>query len=450
MVITKKSLSRRTILRGLGATIALPFLDGMVPAFAAATATKAVKRLGAVYVPNGMSMARWLPATQGALELTPILAPLAPVKDRVVVLGGMANKQAEPLLNEGDGDHSRSQAAFLTGAHAMKATGAKSFLQAGISMDQIAAHELGKQTQLASLELSLEANDLVGQCEDGYGCAYSATLAWRDANTPLPMETNPRAVFEHLFGATGSTEREVRLRAMRSDKSILDSVTEELTGLQRLLGRGDRSKLSGYLDSVRDIERRIQIAESQSDRELPEVAQPAGIPASFEEYMNLMFDLMLVAYQTDLTRVSTFLVGREKSVRTYPEIGIPEPHHPVSHHQGREELLVKLAKINTYHMQAFARFLAKLKATPDGDGSLLDHSMIIYGAGMSNSNAHLHTNLPIILAGGGGGAVKGDRYVRLPEETPLANLHVTVLEKMGIPVEHLGNSTGDVQILSEV
>jgi uncharacterized protein DUF1552 len=264
------------------------------------------------------------------------------------------------------------------------------------------------------------------------------------------VETNPCVVFEHLFGATGSTEREVRLRAMRSDKSILDSVTEELTGLQRLLGRGDRSKLSGYLDSVRDIERRIQIAESQSDRELPEVAQPAGIPASFEEYMNLMFDLMLVAYQTDLTRVSTFLVGREKSVRTYPEIGIPEPHHPVSHHQGREELLVKLAKINTYHMQAFARFLSKLKATPDGDGSLLDHSMIIYGAGMSNSNAHLHTNLPIILAGGGGGAVKGDRYVRLPEETPLANLHVTVLEKMGIPVEHLGNSTGDVQILSEV
>ena len=452
MVITKKCLSRRTVLRGLGATIALPLLDGMVPAFAAVrtTAARPVKRLGAVYVPNGMSMARWLPATEGSLELTPILTPLAPVRDRVLVLSGMDNKEAQQRLNEGDGDHSRCQAAFLTGAHARKASGTNTTLHVGVSMDQLAAQELREDTQLASLELSLEANELVGQCEDGYGCAYSATLAWRDANTPLPMETDPRAVFEHLFGAVGSTGREARLRALRLDRSILDSVSEELTDLQRLLGLGDRSKLAGYLESVRDIERRIQIAETQSDRELPDVAQPAGIPANFEEYATLMFDLMLVAYQADLTRVCTFLVGREKSVRTYPEIGVPDGHHPVSHHLQRPEQLVQLSKINTFHMEIFGRFLEKLQSTAAGDGSLLDHSMIIYGAGMSNSNVHDSTDLPIVLAGGGGGLIKGGRHVRLPADTPLANLHLTVLDKMGISAERLGNSTGEVSVLSDV
>ena len=452
MVITKKCLSRRTMLRGLGAAVALPLLDGMVPAFAAIrhTAAGPVKRLGAVYVPNGMSMARWLPATDGSLELTPILSPLASVRDRVLVLSGMDNTEAKQLLNEGDGDHSRCQAAFLTGAHARKASGKNTTLHVGVSMDQLAAQELREDTQLASLELSLEANELVGQCEDGYGCAYSATLAWRDANTPMPMETNPRAVFEHLFGAVGSTESEARRRALRRDRSILDSVSQELTDLQRLLGRGDRSKLAGYLESVRDIERRIQIAETQSDRELPEVVQPAGIPADFEDYANVMFDLMLVAYQADLTRVCTFLFGREKSVRTYPEVGVAEPHHPVSHHRQNPEQLEKLAKINTFHMQIFGRFLEKLRATADGDGSLLDQSMIIYGAGMSNSNAHEPTDLPIVLAGGGAGLIKGGRYVRLPAETPLANLHLTVLDKMGIPADRLGNSTGEVAVLSDV
>ena len=452
MFITRKCLSRRTVLRGLGSTIALPLLDGMVPAFAAVrnSAARPVKRFGAVYVPNGMSMAQWLPTAEGRLDLTPILAPLAPVQDRVLLLSGMANEEAKQWLNEGDGDHSRCQAAFLTGAHARKASGKNTTLEVGVSMDQLAARELREDTQLASLELSLEANELVGQCEDGYGCAYSATIAWRDANTPVPMETNPRAVFEHLFGAVGSTEREVRLHAIRMDKSILDSVNDELAHLRRRLGRGDRSKLAGYLESVRDIERRIQIAESQSDRELPEVAQPAGIPDSFEEYANLMFDLMLVAYQADLTRVCTFLVGREKSVRTYPEIGVAEPHHPVSHHRRRPEQLEKLAKINTFHMQIFGRFLEKLRSTSDGDGSLLDHSALIYGAGMGNSNAHDPLDLPIVLAGGGGGQIKGGRYVRLPEGTPLANLHLTVLEKMGISAESLGDSTGDLPVLSEV
>ncbi len=452
MVITKKHLSRRTMLRGLGAGIALPLLDGMVPAFAAIrnTAARPIKRVGAIYVPNGMSMARWLPPTEGALEITPVLSPLTPVKDQLLVLSGMANKEAKQRLDEGDGDHSRCQAAYLTGAHAVKASGANTTLEVGVSMDQIVARDLRDDTQLASLELSLEANELVGQCEDGYGCAYSATIAWRDANTPLPMQTDPRAVFEHLFGAVDSTEPAARARALRRDKSILDSVNAEISDLQRQLGRGDRSKLAGYLDSVRDIERRIQIAESQSDRGLPEVDQPAGIPADFEEYANLMFDLMLVAYQADLTRVCTFLIGREKSVRTYPEIGVAEPHHPVSHHRQREEQLVKLAKINTFHMSMFGRFLEKMRGTFDGDGTLLDQSMVIYGAGMGNSNAHDPLDLPIVVAGGGGGTLKGNRHVRLPEGTPLANMHLTLLEKMGMPAERLGDSTGELPILSGV
>jgi len=453
MVIMKKHLSRRTVLRGLGASVALPLLDGMVPAFAAirTSAARPVKRLGAVYVPNGMSMPYWAPASEGTLELSPILTPLAPVKDRLVVLSGTANQEAKQWLDEGDGDHSRCQAAFLTGAHARKASGTtNTTLEVGVSMDQLAARSLREDTQLASLELSLEANELVGQCEDGYGCAYSATLAWRDANTPMPMQTNPRAVFEHLFGAVGSTESTARLRALRQDKSILDSVSEELTTLQRQLGRGDRSKLGGYLESVRDIERRIQIAETQKDQELPDVVQPAGIPARFEEYANLMFDLLLVAYQADLTRVGTFLFGREKSVRTFPEIGVADPHHPTSHHRQRPEQLAKLSKINTFHMQIFGRFLYKLSTTPDGDGSLLDHSAFIYGAGMGNSNAHDPLDLPIVLAGGGGGTIIGGRHLRVPEGTPLANLHLTLLDKMGVPAESLGDATGDLPILFDV
>ena len=448
MFITRKSLSRRTVLRGLGASVALPLLDSMIPALQASPSP--VRRLGAVYVPNGMSMPYWRPPAAGPLELSAILKPLEPVKDRVLVVSGMDNREAEPLLNEGDGDHSRAQAAFLTGAHAMKASGVRTTLEAGVSMDQIAARQFGRETQLASLELSLEANDLVGQCEDGYGCAYSATLAWKDANTPLPMETDPRAVFERLFGATGSTEREARLRGFRKDQSLLDSVSDELAALRRTIGSPDRSKLNGYLDSVRDIERRIQIAETQGSRDLPVVAQPAGIPDNFEEYASVMFDLMLVAYQADLTRVCTFLIGREKSVRPYPAVGIPEAHHAVSHHQMRPENLARLSKINTHHMELFARFVQKMQATPDGDGTLLDNSVVIYGAGMSNSNAHTPRDLPIALAGGAGGKIKGGRHVQMPAGLPLANLHLTILDKLGVPVEHLGNSTGELKILSEV
>jgi len=452
MISTKKHMSRRTVLRGLGATIALPLLDGMVPAFAAMrqTAAKPVRRFAAFYLPNGMSMASWTPSGEGkTFEFSPILEPLAPFRDRLVVVSGMCSKEADPLPGEGDGDHSRAQAGFLTGAHAKK-TGSGADIEAGISMDQIAAREFGKETQLASLELALESYDLVGQCEDGYGCAYSATIAWRNAKTPLPMEADPRAVFERLFGVSDSTDRGARLAQIRRDRSILDMVTGQLADLERVLGQGDRTRLTEYLDSIRDVERRIQLAEQQSDRELPTVHQPAGIPDSFEAYAKLMYDLLALAYQCDLTRVATFLYGREKSVRTYPEIGVPDPHHPVSHHQRRADHLEKLARINNYHVKMFGYFLEKLRSTPDGDGSLLDHSLLVYGAGMSDSDTHFHHNLPIVLAGGGAGQIRGGRHLRFENEPPLANLHVTLLDKLGIPAERLGDSDGRVPELSDV
>jgi Protein of unknown function (DUF1552) len=452
MISTKKHMSRRAVLRGLGATIALPLLDGMVPAFAAMrqTAAKPVRRFAAFYLPNGMSMASWTPSGEGtAFEFSPILEPLAPFRDRLVVVSGMCNKEADPRPGEGDGDHSRAQAGFLTGAHAKK-TGSGADIEAGISMDQIAAREFGKETQLASLELALESYDLVGQCEDGYGCAYSATIAWRNAKTPLPMEADPRAVFERLFGVSDSTDRGARLAQIRRDRSILDMVSGQLADLERVLGQGDRTRLTEYLDSIRDVERRIQLAEQQSDRELPTIHQPAGIPDSFEAYAKLMYDLLALAYQCDLTRVATFLYGREKSVRTYPEIGVPDPHHPVSHHQKRADHLEKLARINNYHVKMFGYFLEKLRATPDGDGSLLDHSLLVYGAGMSDSDTHFHHNLPIVLAGGGAGQISGGRHLRFENEPPLANLHVTLLDKLGIRAERLGDSDGRVPELSGV
>jgi len=452
MISTKKHLSRRTVLRGLGATLALPLLDGMVPAFAAIrqTAAKPVQRFAGFYVPNGMSMPSWTPTGEGAaFQFSSILEPLTPFRDRLLVLTGMCSKEADPRPGEGDGDHSRAQAGFLTGAHAKK-TGSGADLEAGISIDQIVAKEFGKETQLASLELALESYDLVGQCEDGYGCAYSATIAWRNAKTPLPMEADPRAVFERLFGASDSTDSRARLAQLRRDRSILDMVSGQLTDLQRSLGQGDLSRLTEYLDSIRDVERRIQIAEAQSDRELPTVHQPAGVPASFEEYAKVMYDLLALAFQTDLTRVGTFLYGREKSVRTYPEIGVPDPHHPISHHQRRADHLEKLAKINAYHVKMFAHFLEKLRSTPDGDGTLLDHSILVYGAGMSDSDTHYHHHLPIVVAGGGAGQIRGGRHLRFNNEPPLANLHVTLLDKMGFPVERLGDSDGKVPELSGV
>jgi hypothetical protein len=450
MVITKQHLARRTFLRGMGTALALPLLDAMIPAATALaqTAARPVRRLGAVYLPNGMNMSKWTPAGEGAaFQFSPVLTPLEPYRDRLLVLSGMSNKEADPLPGEGGGDHSRAQTAFLTGVHAKKT---QADAQAGVSMDQIAAKALGQQTQLASLELALESNDLMGGCENGLSCAYSGTIAWRSPTTPLPMEADPRAVFERLFGAGDSTDARARLARIQRDRSILDMVNEELGRLQKGLGPGDRLKLTEYTEAVRDVERRIQKAEEQSDQELPVVEQPAGVPGSFEDYGALMFDLMALAYQSDLTRIATFLVGREQSGRTFPEIGVPEPHHPISHHSYNPVVMEKLARINTLHTKIFARFLEKMRSTPAGDGTLLDHSMILYGAGISDSHVHEHHDIPILVAGGGAGQIQGGRHLRLAKGTPLANLHLTLLEKMGVPIERLGDSTGALDLVSGV
>lgn len=451
MIATKRAIPRRTMLRGVGAALALPLLDSMVPAFVAIgkTAAAPLRRLGVIYVPNGMNMRQWTPAAEGpAFELSPTLQPLAPFRDRMLVVSGLSSHVADALPGEGGGDHGRAQATFLTGVHPKKTQG--SDIRAGISMDQIAAAEFGKQTQLASLELSLDAPGLLGSCEAEYSCAYTGTLAWRTETTPLPMETDPRAVFERLFGAAGSTDPEVRKARARRDRSILDAVNQDVASIQRGLGPSDRLKLTEYLDAVRDVERRIQMAERQGDQKLPVVEQPAGIPDSFSDYAEVMYDLMALAYQTNLTRVATYLISREQSNRAYPEAGVPEAHHPMSHHQGNPESLAKLAKINTYHVQLFAQFLEKLRSTPDGDGSLLDHSAIIYGSGISDPNIHNHHDLPILLMGGGAGQIKGGRHLRVEKDTPLANLHLTVLEKLGFSVERFGDSTGEVALVSGV
>src|SRR3954451_1787493 len=451
MFVSQTHLPRRAFLRGLGATIALPLLDGMIPALSALaqTAARPVRRLGVVYAPNGINIWRWRPAAEGSrFELTPLLGPLAPFRSQLLVLSGMSNPQADAVAGEGGGDHSRGQAAFLTGVHAKKTQGPD--FQAGVSMDEIAARELGNETQLASLELALEANDLVGGCELGLACAYTGTLSWRGPTTPVPVEMDPRAVFERLFGSGDSTDPAARLARLETERSILDSVSGDLQRLQRRLGASDRTKVGDYLAAVRDLERRIQKAEEQSGRQLPLVEQPAGVPATFEEHARLMFDLMALAYQTDLTRVCTFMIGREQSTRTYPEIGVPEPHHPVSHHQQRPEYLEKLAKINVFHLKLFAAFLETLRSTRDGDGTLLDQAMLVYGSGLSNPDDHNHHDLPILLAGGGAGQLRGGRHIKYPLDTPLANLHMTLLDKMGVPVERLGDSTGKIELLSGV
>ena len=451
MMITKKYLPRRTVLRGLSASLALPLLDGMVPAFAATrnTAANPVRRFGAIYVPNGVEMRAWTPAGAGtALELSPVLQPLAPVAGQVNVLTGLADNVAIPRDGEGVGDHARAAATWLTGVHVKKTEGAD--IRAGTSLDQIVAQEFGKETQLASLELAIDSVEVLGACDQGYSCAYVNTIAWRTPTTPLPMENNPRAVFERRFGAADSTDLQSRLARSRQDRSSLDFVTDEANGLNRALGAGDQLKLAQYLDAVRDVERRIQKAEEQSDRDIPVVEQPVGIPGTFEEHCRLMFDLLTLAYQTDLTRVSTFMFGKEVSGRSFPEIGVPGGHHGYSHHQNDPENLAMLAKVNTHHIAQFAYFLEKLQSIPDGDGSLLDHSLFLYGSGISDGNLHFHLDLPTVLAGGGGGHVNGGRHLRYASETPLSNLHMSVLDKLGLPVETFGDSTGTLRYLSDV
>ncbi len=446
MIVIKKSLSRRTVLRGMGASLALPLLDGMIPAFAAqrATAARATPRLCVTYVPNGINMPKWTPAVEGTLELTPILEPLAPFRDRVTIVSGLASVPAMPQGGEGTGDHVRASSAFLSGTHPKKTEGPD--IRAGVSMDQLAAAVLGKETPLSSLELCLDSNDLIGACESGWSCAYANTLSWRTPTTPLPMENDPRLVFERLFGDVDNTTPAARVARASRNRSLLDSLVPEVNRLQSRLGAGDRRKVDQYLEAVREIELRIQKTEAHSNRELPPLEKPMGIPATYEEHARLMFDLQVLAFQTDTTRISTFMLSREVSPRTYPELGISDPHHGLSHHGNNPDKIALLTKVNTFHVKLLSYFLEKLQATPDGDGTLLDHIVLLYGCCISDGNQHLHTNLPILIAGGGAGSIKGGRHVRYKEQTPLTNLELTLLDKLGVPLDSLGDSTGKVDL----
>ena len=451
MIITKMQLPRRTFLRGVGATLALPLLDSMMPAFATrASAAAPVTRLGVVYVPNGIVMDQWTPDEAGiGFEMKSVMQPLEPYRDQMVVLSGLANKHGDALPGEGAGDHARAAGAFLTGVHPKKTAGAD--IRAGVSMDQIAARELANETQLASLELSLDSKEPLGACDPGYSCVYANTLNWRGPTTPLPMENNPRVVFERLFGGSGTTDAAARRTRMNEDRTILDAVADKIASLQGTLGARDRTKLEEYLEAIRDIERRIRMAEQQGVTDLSvAMEQPPGIPSSFEAHAKLMFDLQVLAYQTDLTRVITFMVAHETSNRAYPEIEVSDAHHPLSHHGGDEEKIAKLTKVNTYHVEMFAYYLERLKATEDGDGSLLDHTMIIYGSGMSNGNAHYHHKLPIVLAGGGAGQLKGGCHLSYDDDPPIANLYLSLLGKLGVHPETIGDSTGRLTELSDV
>jgi hypothetical protein len=440
------------VLRGLGATVSLPFLDSMVSAFTplAKAAAAAPSRLSVVYVPMGAVMPNWTPATEGAgFELSTILQPLAAFRDNLLVISGLDNAPAVARIGEPAGGHGRIGAAFLTGVHAKPTEGAD--FEAGTSIDQIVARQFADRTQLASLEIGLEPTGLAGACDVGYSCAYVNTLCWRGPKSPLPMENNPRAVFERLFGDSDTTDAAARRARDKQDRSILDSVTSSIADLQRSLGPRDRTKLGEYVESIRDIERRIQRAELESGRELPVVERPsASAPAAFEEYAKVMFDLQVLAFQSDLTRVGTFMLGRELSTRTFPELGVSEQHHPLSHHQEDPEKLAKLTRINTFHASLFAYYLDRLKATTDGEGSLFDHSVVLYGSGMSNSNQHVPHQLPIVLTGKGSGQIKGGRHVRFPNGTPLTNLYLTMLHKLGVPVERVGDSNGQLTHLSDV
>jgi hypothetical protein len=449
MIAMKKAISRRTVLRGVGAAVALPLLDAMVPALTAQvnTPARAVRRLGVVYHPNGVIYENWLPKGVGRdFAFSRTLAPLAPYRDQLIVVTGLSSHQAE-ALGDGGGDHSRASGSYLTGVHVKKSD---SVVENGISMDQIAARAFEKETQLSSLQLTADDNSLVGSCDVGYSCAYSSTLSWLTPTLPLMAENNPRVVFERLFGSSDSTDARVRESRLRQDRSILDSVTSRVKQLQQKLGPTDNTKLSDYLESLRDTERRIQKAEEQRTKQGPDVEQPSGVPEGFEPHVQLLYDLQVLAYQSDLTRVITFMYGREQTGRPYPQIGIPEPHHPLTHHQNDAAKMEKCTAIQLYHVALFAAYLEKLRTTPDGDGSLLDHVMLLYGGGISNSDRHTHGPLPTLLLGGGGGALKGGRHLLYPDETPLTNLQLTLLDRLGVPAETLGDSTGQFKELSEV
>ncbi len=438
MAFLTKSLQRRTVLRGLGTTMSLPFLEAMLPPFSLRGAVvKPVHRFQAFYVPNGMAMEYWTPKGEGsAFELSPILEPLAPYRDRMIVLSG--------IKANWNYIHAGASGSFLTGT----TRGGRNEVEivADVSMDQLLARHFAKATQVASLELSMDLPANAGACTGNLSCAYTHTLSWRSATQPLPMEWNPRAVFEKLFGDSGSTGRSAREARLRQHKSILDSVTEKLASLGKELGPRDRVKVEEYTEAVRDVERRVQRAEEQRDVELPALEQPQGAPPVFEDHLALMLDLQLLAFQSDLTRVISFMIGKEQSARPYPQIGVPEAHHPLSHHNDVPELVERMSRINRYHTQLFSQYLAKLGATPDGDGSLLDHVTILYGSGISNSTKHSGDNLPLLLLGGGAGGLKGGRHLKYPGKPTMANLLVTLMDKFGLPVERLGGSTGKLPL----
>jgi hypothetical protein len=445
MMIFKKALPRRTFLRGVGATLALPLLDGMIPALTAAP--KAAKRMSFVYVPNGRIMSEWTPAIEGAgYELSRVLQPLAAYKDRFNVLTGLSQLQALSAPGEQVGVHERPCGAYLTGVHPKWTDGDD--VRNGVSLDQTIAKEFGRNTQLASLELSLDAAGIVGACEKGWSCAYINTLSWTSPTTPLPMEHNPRRVFERLFGDLGSTNAREQKASLRRNSSILDSLTQAIQDLQKQLGPSDREKLSEYVDSIRNIEHRIDLAEKQGEWELPSVERPVGVPVTYEEHAKLMFDLQVLAFQADLTRVITFMMGREKTDRPYGEIGIPDAHHPLTHHSGDVEKIAKVVRIEMFQSQLFAHYLEKLQATPDGDGTLLDHMLLTYGSGISDGNQHSVRGLPLLVFASGDGGVKGGRHIRYKADTPMTNFHLTLVDKLGLPLEKFGDSTGKLDLLS--
>jgi hypothetical protein len=444
MVITKMALPRRTLLRGLGASVALPLLDAMVPATSAQT--KAAPRFAAIYFGNGANMADWTPASEGfGFPFSPTLKPIEPFRDRTLVFTGLDNFQA---TDQGDvgGQHPRAAPAFMSCVHPKQTEGAD--VQAGTTVDQLIARHIGHDTKLPSLEVSVDRNDVVGACDHGYACAYMNSLAWKSPTMPLPAETNPRFVFERLFGS-GDTAEERRARR-EEDRSLLDGLTREISKLRQNLGAHDRVKLSEYFDAVRDVEQRIAKSESRN-RSVAIPGRPAGEPATFREYAEIMFDLQVLAFQADIARVSTFMMARENINRSYNEIGLPEAHHSMSHHGNNPEKMKVFSKLNTYHVDTLAYFLRKLKATPDGGATLLDHTVVLYGSGMSDGNVHNNYSVPVVVVGGRDLGLKGDRHLRYPKGTPLANLSLTLMAKFGVPAESFGDSTGKLaDLLSDV
>lgn len=442
MIITKKSLPRRTFLRGLGTTLALPLLDAMIPAATAWARTPArpVPRLGFVFMPMGCDQSRWTPPGDTLAQLSPILESLAPVREQVTVISNLELQNAYP------GSHATSNSAFLSAAKAKLTESTDYFL--GTTVDQVAAKQIGRETQLPSLELAMDLLQVVGQCDNGYACAYQNNLSWSSPTTPLPAEAHPRIVFESLFGEGGSPAE--RRSALRKKASLLDSFNADIRRLQRDLGAGDRARVGEYLETVREVERRIQKAERDAvQNPLRDLDRPVGVPVAYADHVRLMFDLQVLAMQGDVTRVITFQLARETSNRTYPEIGVADPHHPLSHHGNDPEKIARMAKINAFHVSLFAEFLGKLKATSDGEGSLLDHSLLLYGSGIGNPNIHDHTNLPILVAGGGATGLKGNRHLRHSRPTPLANLHLTLLDRVGVRLDRFADSQGKVDGLFE-